>query len=63
MSDPDFEIRHLSAYDTDDLELLQKAVDQAYRKAKEFGNDADAQAYDVWGYRIRDAIKESKENL
>lgn len=60
---PDFEVKHLGNYDPEELEQLLRGVQSAFRQAKEWGRDDDANVLDIWCYRIRDAIKEAKENL
>lgn len=58
----DFEVRNLSEYDIKDLEILLGLVRYAITGSKLSGHTDDLQYYDIWAYRIKDAISQAKKN-
>lgn len=61
-TEPDFEVRNLSEYSVEDLETLYNLVLYGYMYAKIDKKNGLAQKYDIWCYRIKDALSQAKKN-
>lgn len=60
---PDFSVKNLSEYSVSDLEILWIAVKAAKIEFNENPKEKDTcNVLDIWGYRIKDALKASKQN-
>ena len=54
---PDFQVRELDFYSSEDLMILLLSVADSYERARANENKHLMHVLDVWGYRIRDAHK------
>jgi len=61
-TEPDFEVRNLSEYSVEDLQMLLELVMYAQMATKTNGRIEHAQKYDIWAYRIKDALSQAKKN-
>ena len=58
MPTPNFAVRHLSVYSSEELLDLRLAISYAYEQFKK--HDIHAPSLDYWAYRITDAQKEAR---